>query len=201
MHTWILEGRGVLDRATIGESGCANGAERVVCLVWFLCVCERAAGSVGFARTGRTQWKHLGVGKRVTEKRAAVGEGQVREVGVRVMHRKRVRVVRACGATRVRTHASSWHRSTRLETPTTTAARKCSASAASASGDCARFAQLSSTTSKWKGECTLRLLKGEGVVGRGDDRGHRKADVQTVQSASYVCVVLVCVRTCSGECG
>ena len=73
-----------MDGATIGVIAKRMykrcGARRVS--VCFLCVCERAAGSVGIFRAGRTQWKHLGEkgGKCVTEKRAAVGRGQVREV-------------------------------------------------------------------------------------------------------------------------
>ena len=56
------------------------------------CVCERAPRSVGIFRTGRTQWKHLGEGMRVTGKRAAVGRVQVREVGgACAMERKRMR--------------------------------------------------------------------------------------------------------------
>ena len=43
----FLKGEGVLDGATIGESGFANGAERVMCLC-APCVCARAEGSVGF---------------------------------------------------------------------------------------------------------------------------------------------------------
>ena len=76
----------MLDGATIGviaKRMCKRcGARRVsVCSLF---VRERAEGSVGIFRTGRTQWKHLGEGMRVTGKRAAVGRVQVREVGVRV---------------------------------------------------------------------------------------------------------------------
>ena len=67
----------MLDGATIGviaKRMCKRCRARRMS-VWFLCVCERAAGSVGSFRAGRTQWKHLGEkgeGKRVTGKRAAV---------------------------------------------------------------------------------------------------------------------------------
>ena len=70
----------MLDRAAIGESGCANGAERVVCLC-APCVCANVQSGMwglqdGEGRNGKT-WEK---GKRVTGKRAAVGGGQVGEV-------------------------------------------------------------------------------------------------------------------------
>ena len=41
--------QGVLDRATIGESGCANGAEASCVCVVLVCVCERS-GQRGVCR-------------------------------------------------------------------------------------------------------------------------------------------------------